>query len=69
MNTGDPITGTVTLALDNLSPNIRLYNQTGVTQNTSPSGSPYVDTKYLVTPPMQGRCIGAFSNPHSAAAL
>jgi selenium-binding protein 1 len=42
-NTGtSPITGPISLALDSLSPNAALYNQTGLTSATIPTGRPYL---------------------------
>lgn len=38
-----PITGPISLILDNLSRNSTLYNKTGDTMATSPTGSPYVN--------------------------
>jgi hypothetical protein len=38
-----PITGPLSLALDNLSSNVKLVNQTGVTTKQGPVGSPYLD--------------------------
>jgi hypothetical protein len=38
-----PITGTLSLVLDNLSSNAKLVNQTGVTTKQGPAGSPYLD--------------------------
>jgi hypothetical protein len=43
-NTGPtPITGPLSLVLDNLSSNAKLVNQTGVTTKQGPAGSPYLD--------------------------
>lgn len=61
------IPGPISLVLNSLSSNTGLYNKTGTTSATNPTGSPYKDTTGSLAPGVSVSLTLEFTNPTNAA--
>ena len=62
-NSAATITGPISLVLDNLSPNVTLYNASGTTNLVTPAGSPYINANVNLAPGVSVTVQLQFTNP------
>lgn len=65
-NTVNPISGPISLVLDNLSSNASLFNASGVTSSALPAGSSYVNSTATLSPGQSVSIVLQFTDPTKA---